>query len=343
MAGRPTIQDVAQAAGVSVATVDRVLNGRLRVREETARKVSEAANRVGYHARHLIEQRLRLDLPEVRLGFVLQKEKQAFYQSLQRYVEAAVSAATGVRATSVIEFSISQSPSEVSELFRSMAGRVDVVAGLAVNHNAITDAVLDLKAAGIPTISLLSDFAQGERMTYLGTNNLRVGRLAAWMLAATSAKPAKIALFVGGHRWHGHELRETGFRSFFREYHPQIELLDTLVNLETRQLTYEATLDLIARHPDVTGIYLAGGGMEGALQALREERQPGQISLVVNELTPETRAGLSDRYLTMVLATPLQTLCQNLITLMADTALDRAENAPGQIFLDPVIYLPESV
>ena len=39
MARRPTIRDLAEAAGVSVATVDRVLNGRHPVREETARQI----------------------------------------------------------------------------------------------------------------------------------------------------------------------------------------------------------------------------------------------------------------------------------------------------------------
>ncbi|SDZ47366.1 LacI family transcriptional regulator, partial [Jannaschia faecimaris] len=43
MANRPTIADLARAAGVSTATVDRVLNGRLSVRAETARKVQDAA------------------------------------------------------------------------------------------------------------------------------------------------------------------------------------------------------------------------------------------------------------------------------------------------------------
>ena len=42
---RPTIADLAREAGVSLATADRVLNGRMKVREETARKVSEAAER----------------------------------------------------------------------------------------------------------------------------------------------------------------------------------------------------------------------------------------------------------------------------------------------------------
>ena len=44
MAKRPTIDDLAAAAGVSVATVDRVLNGRHKVREATAKRVAEAAD-----------------------------------------------------------------------------------------------------------------------------------------------------------------------------------------------------------------------------------------------------------------------------------------------------------
>ena len=66
MAKRPTIADLARDAGVSVATVDRVLNGRLPVREETARRVYEAANAIGYHAAGLIRQRLQQDLPQYR-------------------------------------------------------------------------------------------------------------------------------------------------------------------------------------------------------------------------------------------------------------------------------------
>ena len=50
MGRRPTIQDLAENAGVSVATVDRVLNRRLPVRESTALRVVSAAEAIGYHA-----------------------------------------------------------------------------------------------------------------------------------------------------------------------------------------------------------------------------------------------------------------------------------------------------
>ena len=114
MAKRPTIADLAKTSGVSVATIDRVLNGRLPVREETARRVYDAANAIGYHAAGLIRQRLLQDLPQYRLGFILQRPNQAFYQAFASEVELAVNAATDFRGTAVVEFLESQVPSEIA-------------------------------------------------------------------------------------------------------------------------------------------------------------------------------------------------------------------------------------
>src|SRR5271168_5987 len=75
---RPTIADLARAAGVSVATVDRVLNARHRVREPTAERVLGAAEAIGYHGTPLLKSRLRPHVPERRFAFLLQRED-AFY------------------------------------------------------------------------------------------------------------------------------------------------------------------------------------------------------------------------------------------------------------------------
>ena len=58
MAGRKTSSDVAKRAGVSVATVDRVLNGRQRVRKETMELVYLAAQDVGYDGVGLTKKKL---------------------------------------------------------------------------------------------------------------------------------------------------------------------------------------------------------------------------------------------------------------------------------------------
>lgn len=343
MARRPTIQDVAREAGVSTATVDRVLNAREKVREDTARRVYEAARLVGYHAAPLIGQRVQTDLPRLRLGVVLHKERQAFYQSFKAELERAAARAPNLRVSVAIDFATSQTPADFAALIDGLADRVDAIAATAVSHPDVTEAVSRANARGIPCFALLNDFAQGVRQNYLGLNNMKIGRIAAHIIAQTTHRPGKIAVFVGGYRWHGHELRETGFRSYFREYGPQFTVLDTLVNLETRQLTYEATLDLLGRHPDLRGIYCAGGGMEGAIAALREARAPGEVALVVNELTPESRSALVARYLTMVIGTPLPLLCTDLVHLAAEAVQQGIRPVQGQHFLPPDLFLPESV
>ncbi len=49
MAKRPTMTDLAKAAGVSIATVDRVINRRLPVNSYTTQRVVDAAEAIGFH------------------------------------------------------------------------------------------------------------------------------------------------------------------------------------------------------------------------------------------------------------------------------------------------------
>lgn len=340
---RPTTADLAREAGVSVATVDRVLNGRLKVREETALKVHEAARRIGYHGANAIRSRILADLPELHFGIILQKERHAFYRNFATEIEDWIRTHTRHRLRATIRFAETTLPGELADLLAAMAGKVQAVAATGLDHHEVTAAVTSLRARGIPTFSLLSDYAQGVRESYVGTNNLKVGRAVGWMMARLSRRPGKIGIFIGGHRFHGHELRETGLRSALRQYGPQFELLDPQINLETRQLTHEATLEMIEKHPDLVGIYCAGGGMEGAIAAVREARPPGEITLVVNELTDETRQALQDGTVSIVIGTPLRQICAELLPMMIHTVENGMAPTPGQRFLPFEIWTPESL
>lgn len=342
MAKKPTIADLAFAANVGVATVDRVLNQRPNVSAATIQRVIDAAERIGYPTAILTAQSADAARPRVRCGFVLHKASQEFYRNFADALQVAVAARSDIRGTCTIRFAASQSPDDFAKEINAIAETCDAIATSAVNHPSLTDVVARLTADGKPVFALLNDFAQGARQTYLGLDNVKVGRMAAWMIATQVRDPGKLAVFVGGNRWHSHLLRETGFQSYVREYAKDFAMLDTVVNLETRQVTYEATLDLLNRHPDLRGIYVAGGGMEGAIAAMREMRPPGKVALVVNELTNESRNALIDRYVSMVIATPLEDLCRILINLMVVAAADGPTGNTGQRFLTPQLHIPES-
>ena len=260
MTKRPTLADIATAAGVGIATVDRVLNNRAPVRDDTARRVAEAAEKLGYHALGFISARVKRSLPAMTFGFVLSKEKQPFYQNLAREIEAAVTARRDIRGKAKITFVRATTPEDFCSAIKGLSEQCDAVAGAALNHPQVTRTVAEAAAKGVPFFSILNDFAEPSRLAYYGMDNMRVGRLAAWMLATKIRQSGKVAVFVGGSRWHGHILRETGFVSYFRDNAPELQVLDPLVNLDTRQITYEATLDLLSRHSDLRGIYVAGGG-----------------------------------------------------------------------------------
>jgi LacI family transcriptional regulator len=340
---KATIAILAREAGVSVATVDRVLNGRLKVREETALKVHEAARRINYYGANAIRSRILADLPEMHFGIILQKERHDFYRDFANQVEQTVLLDTKHRLRATVRFAQSTMPTELAELMSSMAGKVNAVAATGIDHPLVTKAVSDLRLRGIPTFSLLSDFAQGVRESYIGLNNLKVGRTVGWLISKIAVRPGKVGVFIGAHRYHGHELRETGLRSFLRQYAPDFELLNPQINLETRDHTYETTHDLLGKNPDLVGLYCAGGGMEGTIKALRESRNPGEIALIVNELTDVTRQALQDRTVSIVVATPVRHLCDELISLMVLTAERGMADTPGQRFLPFDLWTPESL
>lgn len=339
---RPGMAALARAAGVSMATVDRALNGRERLKPETLANIIATARQIGHPAA------LRFAAGGQpggtrRFGVVLHKQGQEFYKAFAEELRRAVAQERRVDGALVLEFSGSQSPSEMAGALRKMAERCDVLAATSVNHPEVTAAVADLRAAGMTVFSLLSEFAPGAAAGYLGLDNLKVGRTAGWMMDLAKPGAGTLAIFVGGSRWHGHELRDQGFRAYLRAHAQHLTVLDTIVNLETRQLTYEAVTSLLARRPDLAGIYVAGGGMEGAIAALRDAKAEGRVALVVSALTPESRRGLRGGQVTMVIDTPLEKLCRDLIARMAAVVPGTPVANLAPLFLPPDIHVPESV
>jgi LacI family transcriptional regulator len=343
MGHRPTVKDVALRSGVSVATVDRVLNGRLPVREDTARRVHQAAVALGYHAASLIGQRIAADRRVVRLGILLQKPEQEFYQAFGSMMVKAVQSTSAWRGICVLDFVSDSAPAVVVAKLREMAETVDAVALVAVDHPNVTAAVGDLRARGIPVFSLLSDFATGVRSGYIGVDNRKAGRVAAWTIARTARRAGPVAIFVGSHRFLGHDLREIGFRTYFREHAPDFQVLDTRVNLDDRRFTHHTIHELLVRYKDLVGFYVAGGGMEGAVDALREVAGGVDLAVVLNELTPMSRAALADGLVTMTISTPLAELCERLVEVMGQAVVQQESDLPGQVFLPFELHISENI
>jgi len=342
MGKRATIADLAREAGVSVATVDRVLNSRLPVREDTALRVVAAAEAIGYHATGLLKQRMTEAKP-CTLGFLLQKRHDDFYRALANELMNATKSANFIRGKPVVEFMDELVPSFIAAKIREIGARVDALAVVAVDHPLVSEAVEEIVAKGKPVFTLLSDLTTPARSGYIGVDARKAGRTAAWTISRLAKKPGKIGILLGSHRYLNQETAEISFRSYMRENAPQFQLLEPLVNLDDQRIAYEAVEDMISSNADLVGIYMSGGGMEGLIRALRDENAGGRIIAVCNELIPVTRGALIDGTIDMVLATPVAPLAARAVAAMAQAANTGRHEGGALIQLQAEIFVSENI
>jgi LacI family transcriptional regulator len=338
---RVTLLDVARAAGVGVATVDRVLSRRARVRVDTERRVLAALQATGYLDGEGGRQR-RPPPAEVRVGFLLQRRDTPFYRLLGEAIAAEAKHYAEAPVHATVEFMRDLEPHAVVARLQAMARKVQAIALVAADHPLLSEAIAQLREQGVAVFTLLSSVSAPRRAGYVGLDQRKVGRTAAWAIARATHAPGPVAIMVGSHRYIGHELCEIGFRSYLREHAPQCRLLEPLASLEEPAVARGLTRELLRRQPDLRGLFVAGGGIEGVIAALREEGARGRFVLVAADLTAQTRAALVEGYADLVISNPRQALARAALEAMV-AAVREPPAEPVERLLAPELWTPESV
>lgn len=340
MVKRPTLTDLAKAAGVSIATVDRVINRRLPVTDDTAQRVVKAAESIGYHATSLLKRRIA-ETPVRRFGFLLQK-KYAFYENFGHELLAATKSARDIEGKPVLEFMEDLNPAFIAARIEAVAARVDALAMVAMDHPQVIQAVEKVVARGKPIFTLLSPLSTAAVTGHLGLDSRKCGRIAGWAINRIVKSPGRIGILVGSHRYLNHEISEISFRAYMREHAPQHQLMEPIINLDDERIAYEAVVTMLSNYPDLRAIYVAGGGQDGLIRALREIVGKERPVAVCNEVTPTTRAALLDGIIDLTLATPIASLATRTVNNMIAACEDR-RISPQQCFVPPEIVVSENL
>jgi len=321
---RMRVADVAREAGVSTATVDRVLHGRTGVRAMTVERVVRAAAALGYildSSRYIAQARR----PQ-RLVFLLPEGSNRFLAMLGQLVTETRARFEAFGFTARVEFIRSFNPALLARALRDAGREADGVAFMALEHPAVREAVDALAEAGTPTVTLISDIANTRRAAYVGLDNRSTGRTAGSLMARfIGPRPAKVAMIAGSLSYRAHEEREMGFLHLFTELFPSIEVLGLREGHDDEAENYRQAKTLLMRHPDLAGLYNIGGAAAGIARALREARRDQDVVFIGHGLTPDTRALLIDGTMDVVIT-------QNPRALLMDCAAIfdniRAGNAP---------------
>ncbi|KQT53832.1 MULTISPECIES: LacI family DNA-binding transcriptional regulator [unclassified Aureimonas] len=292
---RATLIDVAREAGVSPATVDRVLNNRSGVRTRTRQIVLETAQRLGYIGEEGGTGPAVAHRPGERidLHFALPAGTNPFMQTLQAELLGQGKARDGIAVH--VETIEGFDPDALARMLQGLQGKTQGVGVIALDHPTVREAIRSLSSSGVKVVTIASDILHVPRVAYVGIDNRAAGRLAGYLVKRfVGPGRTKIALFAGSLSYRGHEEREMGFRHFLNEEATGLHIVEMREMLDDREKAYEEASALLDRHPDLAAIYNVGAGNTGIAKALKEHGFQKDVTFIGHDLTAAARALLLD-------------------------------------------------
>lgn len=305
---RPTVIDIARAAGVSLATVDRVLNDRPGVRRQTIDKVREAVERLGYQrdlaAADLARRR------SYRLAFVLPNGAGEAQSALRRAAREAARAAEKDRTRIEVRTFPGDDAHALAAMLTALAApapngeRLDGVALNAPETPLARDAARALRAAGVAVAAIVSDLPSAERDSFVGVDNLAAGRTAGVLMGRfVGAKGGRVVMAADSLLLRESIERRLGFDGVLAAGFPGVRALPSIEGWGDPAQTARAIAAQLAAHPDVEGVYCMGADVAAILATLRRLRPPERWPVVIaHDLTTTTRRGLESGEIAAVIA-----------------------------------------
>ncbi len=322
IATKITLADIAREARVGVATVDRVLNKRAAVKESTA------AARAGRPPAGWV---LPSSSPTIawlpakrrsRSEWSLSCCRRAtpFYLPLARALtrEAAPWLPAG-QAPVILHFAI-DAVEAMAQAIHRLSDEVEVLGLVALDHPLIRHAVARAAARGVRVLTLLSDLSVPQRSGYIGLDNHKAGRTAAWFIERLCRGNGEIGIIIGDNRFTCQESCEISFRSCLREQGKGQQILEPVRSHERADIARTVTEQMLTQYPALQAIYAPCGGVEGIVDALRDSGRQQEIALVCHGPLSDSELALIDGTIDIMLNHRLDEFAAVTLRAMADAA-----------------------
>ncbi|MFT7370370.1 MAG: LacI family transcriptional regulator [Alteromonas macleodii] len=287
-----TLLDVARSAGVSYATVDRVVNDRGGVAQKTIVRVQDAIQKLGYErdetAANLARKRV------YRFHFLLPDDSNDFFSALNTALQFHQTQSnllrTRFQTTRVPTFS---EAAIVNALDGIDSMTTDCVCIVAFDTPNVIAAILRAKARGLKIVTLVSDITATERNHYVGIDNLVAGKTAGRMMGLAHTQRSGCVLpIIGANRALDHTQRLQGFCNLIQTYFPAIRLLEPVKSYDEALTIHRVLSDAWIAHPDLTGVYNIGAGNDGLIEWVSGITPMTRPIMIIHELLPTSRTAL---------------------------------------------------
>ena len=323
---RFSVRDIARQAGLSEATVDRVLNERPGVRAGSVEQVRRAVDDLERQ-----QTQVRLTGRTAMFDLVMAAPPR-FCDAVRSALEAEIPSLHP--ATVRVRFH--QFPGGVVEPLEQALDRVLRTGSHGVLLQApdlpgVRAAVEALERAQVPVVTLASDLPGSPRRGYVGADNRGAGATAAYLLSQWLGEgPGEVLVVRGGESQHSEEERAVGFaRTLAAVPGPRRRVVEVRDDPVVPQALEAGVVEALAAHPDLRAVYSMSAGAGGNATVLRAFERSGltAAAFVAHDLDGENADLLREGRLSAVLHHDLGSDCRRACQILLRAPYTRTEPA----------------
>jgi len=290
------VKDIAFQAGLSTATVDRVINGRGGVRRQTAARIEAAIDELRQ------QERAAAMSGRVHVFDIVMEAPERFTNAVRRAFESEAAAFLPVIVRSRFHFTEQMRDADLSRMMARIRRRGSHGVVLkAPDTDAIRAEVAAMVDAGIPVITLVTDLPNSGRIAYAGSDNRAAGETAAYLIGSRiGTRGGTVLLTLSSSRFRGEEEREKAFRRFAEARYPDLAILELSESYGKDWATGAQVRKALERNRTIDAVYSIGGGNRAIIKAFEMAGRPLPVH-VAHDLDEDNLALLKAEKLSYVL------------------------------------------
>jgi len=281
-----TIKEIAELAGVSRGTVDRVLNNRGNVHPQTAQRVRDIAAKLNYQP-NKAGLMLAAQKKNIKIGVILFSDSNPFFKEVLEGVAAKEKELTGYNCTILIKQVSFEEKAQFQAMEELLAEGIHGLVISPYNSLFIASEIDRFSDLGIAVVTVNTDILS-KRIAYVGSNYQLSGKTAAGLMGQMTHGECKVGIVTGSEHILCHSERICGFKETLNQNYPRLTVVEMVENHDDDVESFEKVTKMLTAHPEINTLYFVAGGVYGGCQAVLSLGRAEGMKIFAYDSVPTT-------------------------------------------------------
>ena len=286
-----TMKQIASIAGVSLGTVDRVLNNRGSVNADTARHIMEIARSLDYIP-NKTARCLAVRKQNLKIGCVMiSPRSNEFYAQVEAGIQKKAAELADYNISVITKYIDPDEPAGQNRLLDEM--REENVKGIVLcgyNLPETREKVAALSYEDIPVITACADLPDSGRVCHVGSDNAKMGRVAGQLTKLIGGERVRVGIVVYGHsNMRSYRSCVDSFEDYVRKNRDTMSISGIEGNYDDDFKSYSVVETMLREDPGINLIFVVSAGIYGACKAVERMEESRRPRVVCLNCTPSAR------------------------------------------------------